>query len=153
MAPKTQQRAMELCVLIESELGSMSVGSDTRPPELAKVVGYLDELRTLIEARDPPPANKQVSHLGSAVWRVVLQVSLELIKALANSQKYTRQPSRGKVANRTWKTSRLVRHSGDFVGRVGSLKRNSLACSKSTQATSHILRVTGANLPYAFFAS
>lgn len=91
MDPKTQQRAMKLCALIESELRTLSASSDARPPELAKAVGRLDELRTLIEALDRAPVGK-VSHVGSAVWRVVAQVSLELIKALADSQKYMQQP-------------------------------------------------------------
>lgn len=88
MNPKTRQRAMELCELIESELRTVSSCSDTRPPELARVVECLDELRELVEAPDRPPAGDEVSHIGSAVWRVVVQVSLELIKALADSQKY-----------------------------------------------------------------
>ncbi len=88
MDPKTRQRALELCELIESELRTVSSCSDTRPPELARVVGCLDELRELVEAPDRPPAGDEVSHIGSAVWRVVVQVSLELIKALADSQKY-----------------------------------------------------------------
>ena len=95
MDHKTQLRAMELCVLIESELHAMSARSSTRPPELARVVTCLDELTMLIKALDRPPAGSQVSHLGSAVRRVVVQVSLELIKALADSQKYTQQPDYG----------------------------------------------------------
>lgn len=95
MDPKTQQRAMELCALIEAELHSLSARSETRPPELARVVGYLDELHTLVGALDPPSAGSQVSHLGSAVWRVVIYVSLQLIKALVDSQKYTQRPLLG----------------------------------------------------------
>ena len=95
MDPKTQQRAMELCALIEAELHSLSARSETRPPELARVVGYLDELHALVGALDPPSAGNEVSHLGSAVWRVVFYVSLQLIKALADSQKYTQRPLPG----------------------------------------------------------
>ena len=84
---KTQQRAFELCAVIESELETMD-GTHARSPELVRVAGYLDELRLLIKELDPHAVGGKVSPVGSAVWRVVTKVSLELIKILTDSQKY-----------------------------------------------------------------